>query len=304
MRIPPSLKPGDRVGICSPARKITPEEMAPALASLQAWGLEPVLAPHVYAVRDQYAGTDAERLGDLQAMLDATDIQAILFSRGGYGCLRIVDGLDWRQFLRHPKWLIGFSDITTFTMAAYLKGVATIHGPMCVSWNGKTGDAASIEHLHQLIFGNLSTYIHAPADADALRTGKGTGRLVGGNLSMLSQLLGTATDFETNGCILFLEDVDEYLYHIDRMMVHLRRAGKLAKLAGLVIGGFSDIKDNETPFGKSVAEIVHDAVRDTDYPICFDFPTGHWPRNYPLVHGAMATLSVSHSMVELKMELR
>lgn len=303
MRFPAFLKSGDKVGVVSPARKILAEEMAPALASLQEWGLVPVLGTHLYSVAHQYAGSDAERTADLQRMIADPEIKAILFSRGGYGCLRIVDAIDFGMLAKHPKWLIGFSDLTAFSVAAWKAGVATIHGPMAISWNGKTADVAARSHLRALLMGDVPTYSYAPTAPERLRTGKATGRLIGGNLSILSQLIGTPDDFETKGCILFIEDIDEYLYHIDRMMVHLKRAGKLQHLAGLVVGGFSDLKDNEVPFGKTVEEIVLDAIGQVDYPVCFGFPSGHWPQNYPWVHGAKATLSVSHSLVELQLDL-
>jgi muramoyltetrapeptide carboxypeptidase len=304
MRFPTFLKSGDKVGIVSPARKISPDEVAPALASLQEWGLVPVLGTHIYSVYHQYAGTDADRVADLQRMIDDPEIKAILCSRGGYGCLRIVDAIDFGALKKHPKWLIGFSDLTAFAMAAYRAGCATIHGPMAISWNGKTADVTARGQLRALLMGELPKYSYAPTAPERLRTGRATGRLIGGNLSILSQLIGTPDDFETKGCILFIEDIDEYLYHIDRMLVHLKRAGKLKNLAGLIVGGFSDLKDNDIPFGKTVEEIVLDAIGEADFPICFGFPTGHWPQNYPLVHGAMATLSVSHSAIELQMELR
>jgi muramoyltetrapeptide carboxypeptidase len=302
MRFAPSLKPGDKVGLVSPARKISPEEMAPAIASIQEWGFVPVMGRHLYSVSRQFAGTDEERIADLQAMIADPEIKAILFSRGGYGCLRIVDALDFSPLKKHPKWLVGFSDLTCISAALLKENIASIHGPMCISWNGKTSDAVARGHLRQTLMGSWPAYSYSPTHPEHLRTGKATGRLVGGNLSILSQLIGTVDEMDTKGCILFIEDIDEYLYHIDRMMVHLRRSGKLDDLAGLIVGGFSDMKDNEVPFGATVEEIVLDAVRDTTYPICFGFPTGHWPGNYPLVVGSKATMNVSHSLVELMME--
>ncbi|HEX2898764.1 MAG TPA: LD-carboxypeptidase, partial [Bacteroidia bacterium] len=201
------------------------------------------------------------------------------------------------------KWLVGFSDLTAFAAGMLQVGISSIHGPMCISWNGKTSDPVSRGHLRELLMGQVPTYSYVPAHPDVLRTGKATGRLVGGNLSIISQLIGTPHDIDTKDCILFIEDIDEYLYHIDRMMVHLKRAGKLADLAGLIVGGFSDVKDNEIPFGATIEEIVLDAVGESAYPICFGFPTGHWPSNYPLVVGAKATLNVSHSFIELSMDL-
>lgn len=303
MRFPESLKPGDKVGIVGPARKISPEEMAPAIASIQEWGLEPVLGNHLYASHHQFAGKDADRIADMHRMINDPEIKAILFSRGGYGCLRIVDAIDFSPLKKHPKWLAGFSDLTTFSAALLDLGVASIHAPMCISWNGKTSDAISRGHLRQVLMGPPPVYTYAPAQPEHLRTGKATGRLVGGNLSILSQLVGTPYDVDTRGAILFIEDIDEYLYHIDRMMVHLKRAGKLSNLAGLIVGGFEGVKDNEIPYGATVDEIVLDAIGEANYPVCFGFPTGHQPRNYPLIVGARSTLNVSHSVVELQMSL-
>ncbi|MFM2375856.1 MAG: putative murein peptide carboxypeptidase [Bacteroidota bacterium] len=303
MQFAPFLKSGDKVGIASPARRVSPEEMAPAIASLQEWGLVPVLGDHLFGVCKQFSGTDAERRTDIQRMIDSPEIKAIFFSRGGYGCLRIVDQLDFSGLRRHPKWIVGFSDLTAFAGAISNEGVASIHGPMCISWNGKTSDAIARGHLRELLMGKVPSYAYVPADPGMVLTGKATGRLLGGNLSLISQMIGTPDAFHTEGSILFIEDIDEYLYHIDRMMIHLRRSGMLDRLAGLIVGGFTDLKDNDVPFGYTVEEIVRDAVGDCNYPVCFGFPAGHLPSNYPLVIGAMATLSVSHSLVELQMEL-
>lgn len=304
MRIPNSLSPGDKVGIVCPARKISEAELSPAMASLKAWGFEPVLGRYALSEDHQYAGTDLQRSSDLQEMMDNPEIKAILCGRGGYGSLRIVDQIDFKEMRKHPKWLIGFSDITTFGIEAFNNNFAMIHGPMAVSWNGETADEASREYLRQILIGKAPSYAYAPKEQELLRTGKAEGRLIGGNLSMLSQLLGTQSDFDTKSCILFLEDLSEYMYHLDRMFVHLKRSGKFENISGLIIGGFTDLKDNATPFGKTLAEIVIDALGEKNIPVCFDFPVGHWPQNYPLIHGGMATLSVSHSQVELKMELR
>lgn len=303
MKIPPFLKAGDRIGIVSPARSISEADLAPALADLQAWGLTVVKGTHLYAKDFQFAGSDAQRAADLQMMMDDPSISAILCARGGYGCLRIVDLLDWKAFRKSPKWLIGFSDVTTLTMDAFNRSLASIHGPMGISWNGKTADPASREWLRKILLGESPTYSWQVERPDMTRTGMGSGPLIGGNLSMLSQLVGTPTDFDTKGCIFFLEDLDEYLYHIDRMVVHLQRAGKFAQLAGLVVGGFTDLHDNDNPFGKSYEEIILGALPDRSFPVCFGAPIGHQPLNYPVIHGAKATLSVSHATAELTFEL-
>lgn len=302
MKIPPFLKPGDRIGIVSPARKISAEDLKPAIADLQSWGYQVVAGKYLHAEAHQFAGTDAQRTEDLQQMLEDESIRAILCARGGYGSLRIIDQLDLKALRKDPKWLIGFSDITTFTMAAFNLGVASIHGPMGISWNGQTGDEASREFLRQMLAGDIPHYTFPVERPDLCRTGTARGPIIGGNLSMLSQLLGTDTDFDSKGCIFFLEDLDEYLYHIDRMVVHLKRGGKFDRLAGLVIGGFTDLHDNSTPFGNSLEGIIRDAL-PSDYPVCFGAPIGHQPLNYPIPHGAEATLSVSHSHAELRFHL-
>ena len=300
MKIPPPLKQGDKIGVVAPSRMIRPEEMADALKDLRAWGFEPVLGKSLYAVDRQFAGTDAARAADFQAMLDDPGIRAVFCARGGYGALRIVDAIEFKALKRDPKWIIGFSDATTFTMAAYNAGVASIHGPMGISWNGATGDAQSRQYLGDVLLGKRPVFSAAPESPELSRPGLAKGRIIGGNLSMLSQLIGTPTDFDTKGCILFLEDLDEYLYHIDRMIVHLKRSGKFDRLAGLVIGGFTDMHDNSAPFGKTAHEIIAEAAAGHDYPICFGFPVGHSPRNFPILHGAEASLRVSHNLIELE----
>lgn len=300
MKFPQALRSGDKIGIISTARKISREDLQPALDSLVEWGLKPVIGKNLFASDHQYAGTDAQRTADLQSMIDDPQIRAILCARGGYGTLRIIDEVDLRGLKKDPKWIVGFSDVTTLTMACYNRGIATIHGPMAISWNGKTGDENSREYLRMMLFGDLPAYSATPLNHEVVRTGSGEGRLIGGNLSMLSQLIGTPTDFNTKGCVLFLEDLDEYLYHLDRMVVHLRRAGKFDGLAGLIVGGFTDLRDNDTPFGKTYREIIFEAVAGQDFPVAFDFPVGHSPLNYPLIHGAKVRLEVSHTRAELK----
>lgn len=299
MQAPAPLRPGDKAVILSPARLITPEELAPAISALGEWGLDVVLAPHVYAVDRQYAGTDAERLADLQAALDDPTVRLILCARGGYGTLRIIDDLDLKGIRKHPKWVVGFSDLTVLHIALANAGLVSIHGPMAGSWNGKTADPDSLDYLRRMLFGDLPGYQAMAAQPGLLRTGTATGPLIGGNLSILCQLIGTGTDFDTRGAILFLEDIDEYLYHLDRMLVHLHRSGRLAHLGGLVVGGFTDMKDNKTPYGKTAEEIIAEWVAPYNFPVAYGFPVGHQPRNYPLLHGGPARLNVAHSLTEL-----
>lgn len=281
LTLPPFLKPGDCIGIVAPARKISAEELNPAIKQLESWGLRVKLGAHIYATDNQFAGTDEERLADMQQMLDDEDVKAILPARGGYGSVRIIDKLDFTRFCQKPKWIAGFSDITVFHNHIQTHfGVQTLHCTMPINF-GK--NAESTELLRKTLFGELHEY-SIPAHP-LNRQGAGSGILCGGNLSLLYALTGTPSDIDTEGKILFLEDLDEYLYHVDRMMMQLKRAGKLAQLNGLVIGDFSDMKDNTVPFGKTAEQIIMDAVKEYSYPVCFGFPAGHGSKNFPLYLG-------------------
>ncbi len=286
----PALNPGDRIAILSTARKITASELEPAIKTFESWGLQVVLGQTIGASYNQFAGDDALRLQDLQQMLDDESIKAIVCARGGYGTTRIIDQVDFTHFKKHPKWLVGFSDVTTLHSHIHNLGLQTIHAIMPVLF-GKEGAEPSVESLRQLLFGEDISYTAAPHSFN--RFGIGTGQLVGGNLSMLHTLTGTKSDIGTDGKILFMEDLDEYLYHIDRMMVHLDRSGKLANLAGLIIGDMSDMNDNAIPFGKTAYEIILEHTGKYNYPVCFGFPVGHEPLNLALVCGREAKLEVS-----------
>lgn len=297
-RIPPYLKPGSRVGITCPAGAVTMEEMQPMLAQLQQWGFEVVLGRTVGNAYFRFAGTDDERLLDLQAMLDDASIDAILFGRGGYGTVRILDRIDFSSFVKKPKWLLGYSDITAFHSHVHTRlGIATIHGHMCAGYKPENADAASTQSIFEVLCGQVSHYHSDPHPLNC--AGLGQGLLVGGNLALLSDLLGTPSDLDTRGKILFIEDIGEYRYNIDRMMWQLLRAGKLDALAGLLVGGFTDTQDNEIPFGWSEEEIVWEKVRNLGYPVCFGFPVGHQPRNVALKCGAPFFLQVTEAGAEL-----
>lgn len=285
---PPYLKPGDCVGIVAPARKISAEELSPAISQLETWGLNVKLGKNIYAAFNQFAGTDDERAADMQQMLDDKEVKAIISARGGYGAVRIIDKLNFTQFCKNPKWIAGFSDITVFHNHIQTHfGIQTLHNTMAFNF-GK--DAASTELLKKALSGEVNEYIINAQPNN--KTGKGAGILCGGNLSLLYALAGTPSDIDTKGKILFLEDLDEYLYHIDRMMMQLKRSGKLANLSGLVIGDFSEMKDNTIPFGKTAEEIILESVAEYNYPVCFGFPAGHGVRNYPLYMGRKAELEV------------
>ncbi|WP_276498873.1 S66 peptidase family protein [Pontibacter litorisediminis] len=289
------LQPGDKVALIATARKIDREAITTAVQVMQQWGLEVEVGPTVGASYGVFAGDDALRLQDLQQALDRPDIKAIICARGGYGTTRILDQVDFSWFKEQPKWVVGFSDITSLLCHIHSLGIESVHGIMPLLF--PTGTEAALDSLRRVLFGEEVHYEVAPHPFN--RTGTGQGQLIGGNLALLHNVSGTRSDFTTKGKILFLEDVDEYLYNIDRMMVHLSRAGKLDDLAGLIVGHFSDMKDNADPFGKNVYEIIAEHTAKYNYPVCYGFPTGHEPDNLALVCGREAKLEVSEQGVRL-----
>ena len=292
MITPPYLKKGDRIAIVSPARKITAAEVEPAIRMFRAWGLEVVEGEHLYASWSQFAGSDEQRSSDLQQMLDDDSIRAISCSRGGYGTVRIIDRLDFTRFVQNPKWIIGYSDVTVLHSHIHRHfGIETLHAIMPLNFKDKCDGNPSINTLKKALFGKELKYV-LPADLHN-RMGSAKGQLVGGNLSILYSLTNTRSDISTNGKILFLEDLDEYLYHIDRMMMNLRRSGKLEGLAGLIVGGMTKMQDNEEPFNKTAIEIISEAVEDYPYPVCYNFPAGHLDDNRALILGREVTFEVS-----------
>ncbi|TSJ43266.1 LD-carboxypeptidase [Mucilaginibacter corticis] len=285
---PPHLKPGDKIAITCPAKKL-PKPMTDAIALLESWEFEVVLGETVNAGYHQFAGDDELRARDMQRFIDDDRIKAIIAARGGYGTIRMIDKVDFSRLKTNQKWLIGFSDITLLHAHLYNNyNLQTIHGQMPV--NIPDASARSLQTLKDALFGNEITYTINPNHLN--RTGKGEGVLIGGNLSLLIASLCSVSDFNYDGKILFIEDVGEYLYAVDRMIRTLDRAGKLKHLAGLIVGGFTDIKDNDIPFGQTVSEIIMDVVKDYNYPVCFDFPAGHLPDNCSLILGRTLNLSV------------
>ncbi|MFN8278154.1 MAG: LD-carboxypeptidase [Chitinophagales bacterium] len=279
---PPLLQPGDTVALVSTARKISREEIAPAITVLEGWGLKVKVGATIGAESYQFAGDDSLRLRDFQQFIDDPDVRAVVCSRGGYGTVRIMDGIDWTGFLQSPKWIVGYSDITFLHIHLNQSlGVQTIHGSMPV--NFPTNTAAAMDSLKQALFSGAGSF---EADRHPLnRLGNASGSLIGGNLSILYSITGTRSGFNTDGKILVLEDLDEYYYHLDRMMMNLKRSGKLDRLAALVVGGMTDMKDNAVPFGKSAEEIILDAVKEFNYPVVFGMPFGHIPDNRTLLLG-------------------
>ncbi|MDT3403257.1 S66 peptidase family protein [Mucilaginibacter terrae] len=293
---PPHLQKGDRVAIVCPAKKL-PKPMDDAVTLLQSWGLEVVLGQTVTASHNQFAGDDNLRAADLQQYINDDSIKAIFAARGGYGTVRIIDKIDFSRLATHPKWIIGFSDITV--LHAHLSrnfGLATIHGQMPINIPDAT--ATSVETLRRALFGEELSYEIEPNPLN--RIGEGSGQLIGGNLSILISVLASASDYNYDGKILFIEDVGEYLYSIDRMMYTLKRAGKLKNLAGLIVGGFTDLKDNDIPFGQTAQEIIKAIVEEYDYPVCFGFPAGHVSDNHAILLGKTVWLQVASNEVSVK----
>ena len=287
---PPALRPGDTIALVAPARKITADELAPAVRILESWGLRVTLGSSISAEDHQFAGTDALRRADLQRALDDPAIRAVLCARGGYGTARLLDGLDLTGFRAHPKWVAGFSDPTA--LLAHLwrhTGTASLHATMPVLM-GRPDHETADDSLRRLLFGEPLRYTAPPHPLN--RPGTARGHLLGGNLTVLHTLLGTASDADWDGAVLFLEDLDEYLYHVDRMLNHLARTGRLARLAGLVIGHFSLMRDNTVPFGHTAYDIIGQHAAAYDFPVGFGFPAGHEPLNTAFIHGAGVKLIV------------
>lgn len=295
MKTPPLLKKGDVVAIAATARKISKSELEPSLQILKNWGLKVVFAPNLFKEQDQFAGKDAERARGLQWALDSEDIKAVFIARGGYGTIRVIDAIDFSDFKKKPKWVIGYSDTTVLQSHLTNLGIASIHGTMPFQF---AQNEEATESLRKILFGEKQEYETGAFKLN--RNGVAQAEIVGGNLSLLYALSGSVSDINTKNKILFIEDLDEYLYHIDRMMLQLKRSGKLKNLKGLIVGGMSDMKDNKIPFGKSAEEIIYDAVKEYKYPVCFNFPAGHIPRNLALYFGKKATLKVTKKGATLK----
>ncbi len=293
MKQPSFLSPGDTILIVATARKISAEEVEPAVSILKQWGLKPVKAPHLHKVKNQFAGSDEQRAADLQWALNHPTAKAILVARGGYGTVRIIDQVSFSSFIKKPKWLIGYSDITVLHNRLNKLGVQSIHATMPINFNQ---NKQALNTLRDVLFGKSIHYSIKPHRLN--RIGNTQGILTGGNLSVIYSLSGSIDEIDTKNKVLFLEDLDEYIYHIDRMMMQLKRSGKLKELKGLIIGGFTDMKDNKIPFGKNAEEIIFDAVKEYNYPVCFNFPAGHIKKNLAFYLGKKISLKVTKNHVE------
>jgi len=298
MIIPPYLQKGDTIGIVCPSGYMPEEKAATCIQVLQQWGYQVKTGSTLGHQFHYFSGTDEERLANLQQMLDDRQVKAVLCARGGYGMSRIIDGIDFRKFRKHPKWLIGFSDITLLHAHIYEKfGIASLHAPMAAAFNDGEYANPFVQSLRKALRGNKARYSCTGHTLN--RKGKAEGVLVGGNLSLIAHAVGSSSSLKTKKKILFLEDVGEYIYNADRMMIQLKRSGMLDHLAGLVIGGFTEMKDTTIPFGADVYDVIAAHTREYDYPVCFGFPVSHEKENYALKVGAIYTLQVSGSRVSL-----
>lgn len=278
-----------KVAIAAPARKVTPEEMEFAIHWLKSKGFEPVYDDRLFASDHIFAGTDDFRAAVIQDYMDRPDIDVIWMARGGYGSIRIIDKLDFSSFQKHPKLIIGFSDVTVFHGKLNCLGIPTLHASMPYYLDHKTPEA--LQSLYDALTGMPLHYQWAATPWNKI--GSVSGEIVGGNLSVLYGMIGSNSFSETEGKILFIEEVDEYIYHVERMMYGLKRAGKLDHLKALVVGGLTEIHDNPEPFGKKVEQAIFDVVKDYNYPVCFDFPAGHQPDNRAIVFGKEVNLIVN-----------
>jgi len=303
--IPPYLKTGDTIGITCPAGYISLEAIQPAIKLMQGWGYRIKVGTTVGKRDFSFGGSDQERMEDMQQLIDDPQIKAIMCARGGYGAVRTVDLINFEKLKLHPKWIIGFSDITVIHshLAANYQ-LASIHSKMCNSFpdDWSLADQVQMEtilSIRNALSGQRMVYNTMPHAQN--RKGTGNGILVGGNMKTLETLTGTRSDLNTRKCILFVEDTNENLYSIDRMFRHFKRSGKLSDLAGIIIGGFKVKPDDPgEEFGRTIYDIVQEQVREFNYPLCFDFPVGHQKNNYALKCGVIHELNVSADIVSLR----
>ena len=296
--MPEYLKKGDTVGILATARKIDLVTLQPGIQLLESWGLKVVVGKTIGKELNQLAGPDWQRATDFQEMLDNPNIKAIWAAKGGYGTVRIVDRIDFSAFKKKPKWIVGFSDVTVLHSHINNMDIGTMHALMAIS--AKTASPQAIESLRKALFGEKLEYKikhHA-----FNKNGKATAELVGGNLSVLYSIQGSVSAVDMKGKILFIEDLDEYLYHIDRMMMNLKRNGSLKGLKGIIIGGMTSMNDNDIAWGKEALEIIQDIVADLEIPIAYNFPAGHIKDNRTLILGKKVTLEVSDKETHLEFE--
>jgi muramoyltetrapeptide carboxypeptidase len=297
---PPYLQKGDVIGIVCPSGYMPVEKASECIRVLnEEWGFRTKVGKTLGNEFNYFSGTDEDRLNDFQQMLDDDEVKALLCARGGYGLSRIIDKINFKKFKKQPKWIIGYSDVTVLHSHLYSNYyISSIHAPMAAAFNDAGYISRFVQSLKNALEGKKLKYSCEPHEFN--KKGEAIGELIGGNLTLLAHLIGTDSDIKTRGRILFLEDVGEYLYNIDRMMYQLKRSGKLSKLAGLIIGGFIDNKDTERPFGQTAYEIIRQIVKEYDYPVCFGFPVSHGKENYALKIGVGYKLGVRKAKVILE----
>ena len=295
MRRPNNLKKGDLIYIVSPAKSIDPESIYFAIKLVESWGFTAECAAHTLGKHNYFSGNDFDRISDFQLAIDHKDAKAILCARGGYGCVRVVDELNWSNFEQSPKWLIGFSDITVLHHRAQRLSIMSMHATMPLNFQMNSKEA--LETFRSALTGE-SFSIEAPLSS-MNNTGIARGPLVGGNLSIIYSLLGTTDAYDFRGSILFIEDLSEQLYHIDRMLFALQKAGVFDEIKALVIGGMTDLQDTTPSFGMTYEDAILEKVKDNNVPICFNFPTGHIEDNRAMIIGAMVELEVNEQGAKL-----
>jgi muramoyltetrapeptide carboxypeptidase len=296
MTTPPFLKPNDKVGVIATAKRTEREEIEAGIQTLKSWGLIPIIGANAFKTDGFLAGTDDQRAADLQFMLDEPEIRAIFFTKGGYGTLRIIDRIDWTKFRQNPKWLVGYSDITLLHSHVHNFGLQSLHAVMLQGYAKSSPE--SLESVRSILFGEKLTYT-IPAAPDNRVGAAVSGQLVGGNLSMLYAIIGSESDIDTTGKILFIEDIDEYLYHYDRMLLSLKRAGKLAGLKAIIVGKMIDIKESTIPFGRNERQMTLAHTAEYGYPVIFDFPAGHVTDNRALLLGAEVDIVAGNGAVTI-----
>lgn len=298
MKIPPSLQKGDTIAILATARKNIDDNLKPAIDLLHSWGLEVVIGKTIGLDNNQLAGSDVQRAADFQQQLDNPNIKAIWCVRGGYGTVRMIDLLDFTKFKENPKWIVGFSDVTVIHSYINNLNIATIHGAMPVTVGRASAEAK--ESLRQALFGESIQY-EIPFNP-ANRLGNANGEIVGGNLSILYSLMGSNAQIDCKGKILFIEDLDEYLYHIDRMMMSLKRCGCFDGLNGLIVGSMTKMKDNDIPWGKNANQIIADVTQGYTFPVLYNFTAGHISDNRALIFGKQVSLELNKVTSKLTFE--
>ncbi len=298
MTIPPFLNSGDTVAIVAPAGVLAPEQISYAIKHIESWGLKVKTGKNLFSRFFNFSGTDEQRIDDLQEALDNPEIKAIFCARGGYGLIRIVDTINWSAFIRSPKWVIGFSDITV--LHSYINNklnIASVHGPMPAGFEKLKEDTVSLPSLKKILFSETITYEIKNYRNDF--PSEISGKLLGGNLSLLYSLRGTPYDFPPENNILFIEEVSEFLYHIDRMLQNFRIGKKFNGLKAIILGGFTEIKENDIPFGFTIEEIINNVLYKENVPVINNFPAGHITPNYPIVLGGQIKIKREGNSVKI-----